>query len=1658
MAFAEELQSFIEIRLQALDSSIDLSPGSPARTHVIEPILRRFAIDPLSTDIATFILDRVTQEYPDLAADDGGMLEDILIKPLQLLLEPFKREVQQVETNQSVVNSDIMSEPEADALVANWFEERDSGDYSSGTVRLYFSQPTTTRVSTDKRLYTNDGLSFFPVQNYFITSAQMLFNRQGNFYFLDVVVRAETQGEEYNVDRSEISSIEEVPGIVKVANLAPFTSGRPKETNEELLERTETSLTERSLVTKRGAIARTGRLFDGVRAMQVIGAGEDGMNRDILTGTGQGFLHITGEATIYGDWLWISSITYRDDGDDDSILPQAGDTIRFHPTTPAPATTTVVTAIVVAVLSATGGKYLLLLDSSPYTPGTVNSGAFALLKPGSITISNAPGGISLNTTVPDNTVHLGGHTDVFIRPNQDLEIQGTLESIADQNPLAAITDLTVPDADDNRVVSATSNFNTLGIKIGDVLVIETGAGFAGSYRIIEISSATSLRVDTIFATSTSTNLRARIVRSITVDLVEPRIPKLPFTPGPVSDLQTNVGSTEFRFDSINVQEYGAETGDTINVLEGPDAGEFLITSFSSTNGAAIVDRPATATGANLSYEIYTKFDGLRRPLVRVKRLEVLDSTGQGTGIGVPYGDAVDIRPTGAFEGAGNEKVTYDKQLVIFPDMPEWVSGLTADPILLANIDDTTDARYTLSLENADGIVRKVTHHASNQIETTEINVPPFLWNGRRDKLIALVSRTDYDVPSTLVGTHRTSDIAKGLVGHSLTIYDGPNQGKYIITDLRVLELWGKTDQGHREVALLQVDPPLKVDPIRTAISLINAVNGSAFWTAAQLYEFLNYAADWDNASGFYMTFINKLRTTLNTLGITYADDAAMKTFFDPLVKTSYSIGPSAKGDFRLYFLEPVSVEFYYGIDPTTFDLATDGSKKFRLSPFMSPAQILPESQEGTDPTIWNRNLGVSTSEPDNIFLTSGSAVIKKGIHIGDTLEMIPAINDLPSRKDMTSSWLAFTAAGSNILQLIMPNSDSTSPAGYGGVDNFTLLAAGQLVFIDSGPDIGAYKVVKVIEQNWAATSPAVPSLKVQLDRPLTHNTEVMPGTGNDLFPLIDFDKAYKGRAPLVKTSGNVFNMSLNGKKIKFRWTQNRGSSWTEEEHTFVAADPYTTAAAVAADYNANVANAPLVAYAVGNEIHIVLNTTNPNGMEQNRVEVMTPSSNSAYGSLMFTIGHLGIGSVGEMAIPNTKRIYGNIFEDVQIGYYVTIYAVSNATVLASGDDVAFVGTYKITALGADSSLAYLGIPQEYIELDRTENFPITGTDTSVVVRCVITSAPPTTEPANTSDGGKDISDQYVRVRLYDSASKTFDVVSFDWAALVHPLLSTSEYQAVLDQDLINTVGGQRNYSFKSPYRFLRPNVVRVSSTAMEQNREKALYYVDLPVLGYGPGVEMNVVSADGFVLSGERKIDGYTLTVEDENFAFSNKERVDINLPNTVLPVGSTADLENEFSLAGQNIQLNYNYAPLVEDIQAFFDSPLDRVTAANILVRHFIPAYVFVDAVYTGGAGEADVAKDVISYLNNIDPDVAEIRSDLVQDKIKGRGASKVTLPIVLIALFHGIDRRIRGMRSETAIGLSSGKPLFRGTYLQAYFIAGPDTSRIAVRPSGEQVFLVRS
>lgn len=288
MPGTDDLKEFLEERLLSFDPDIDLSDGSPAQMEVVNPTVRRFEPDPFEMDVPAFIRARLAQEYPDLSTEDGEALADLLIKPIEALLDPVIREVTFLRKNKSLANPDLLAAQEADALMGNFFVSRSRGSKSVGIVRVIFNAPIAISIGPSNYASTDDGLKFFPTTPQAISAEGMLFNQSGNQFYFDVSYESETEGDEYNVVAGKITSIANLQSAVKVINLQRFRDGLPQESTVSFIERGETSLTERSLVVPRGVLARLFEQFGDLQHLQVVGFNDQEMQRDIMQGGGMG--------------------------------------------------------------------------------------------------------------------------------------------------------------------------------------------------------------------------------------------------------------------------------------------------------------------------------------------------------------------------------------------------------------------------------------------------------------------------------------------------------------------------------------------------------------------------------------------------------------------------------------------------------------------------------------------------------------------------------------------------------------------------------------------------------------------------------------------------------------------------------------------------------------------------------------------------------------------------------------------------------------------------------------------------------------------------------------------------------------------------------------------------------------------------------------------------------------------------------------------------------------------------------------------------------------------------------------------------------------------------------------------------------------------------
>lgn len=737
MPGTEDLKDFVENRLLAFDPDIDLSEGSPAQMQVVDPIVNRYAIDPFEMDIEKFIDARLSQELSGLNIREGSGVRDLLVKPMQLLMDPVIRETTLIKQGQSLANPDLLSDIEADSLVANLFVSRTTGSLATGTVRLYFNAPVAVNISVGNACYTSGGLRFLPTTLQSISAEAMIFNQSGSLYYFDIQVTAERAGEDYNVGKEEIVGITNLNSAVRVTNLQKLENGLDEETTEELVAKAETSITDRSLVTGRGVAARLYDQFEDLVHLQVVGHLDSEMGRDIIKGGDLGSVLFSGTdgyteddgdgdsvssyfRTRYTDfpplfgalgpvenyWLSVSQVLYTADASvppgnlDHIVFPGAGFQVGDEglmlvglssswgdPSNLGVAEILTVISDAEVQIDRVGVEepdlvYLFMrppLDFEILEVTGINElkieGALPVdrqaliwsIRRKVLTLSDIPGGVvySLNglVEIQSDEVHIGGAADFYVRGTSVEETELTLESVTDETPLVSAVTLqtrheVLTDLDWNEFVrDETKNFYALGVRPGMSLVIDTGVD-AGTKTILRVGTAMPLtapvgtepqflQIDPPI-TSTASGLRYRIVDELNINLNQPKTRR-----GEGIDAQTlQLSSTVTTTSAVDFLALGTESGDMLELLDGDDVGSYSVTGVTGTgNRNLLLSSLMNSTANRISWELYKSQGGIELPLVRVRSVDILDSSSQPTGDTVPYSEPVDARST-EFSNAG----------------------------------------------------------------------------------------------------------------------------------------------------------------------------------------------------------------------------------------------------------------------------------------------------------------------------------------------------------------------------------------------------------------------------------------------------------------------------------------------------------------------------------------------------------------------------------------------------------------------------------------------------------------------------------------------------------------------------------------------------------------------------------------------------------------------------------------------------------------------------------------------------------------------------------------------------------------------------------------------------------------------------------------------
>lgn len=766
MPLAETIEAQIRAGLQILYPQMDLGPGSPAAKLILDPVRAILGPDALDTPPAEFMRARLQQELPSLATDPGSAITATLLDPLLPLLEPLQREVQALYGAYDLTSPDRIPLEVAEDIASNFFIGRRMGTYATGRVRVYFPRAAGVFVQGSARFSTESGQVFAPTSAQSYPVEVVSRQRDGAEFYVDVDVLAADRGAAGGVPSGTIRRVSGVPGASRCTNLTDITPGEDADTAESLLSRVRGGLTEESLTTRRGIMRRLYNTFgDSLRQVEVTGAGDPEMQRDVLEADSTGAAVASGVSFLVGT-IGIFFCTWEGPvpADEGSQI-RVGDRLDLnlwpylYPTENLPGERNQQRTVAEVIfdsrqmVAGTLPSVLLLrfdtgLDTAapthPGIPGVLPGVFFLATRPGAIRIGGLPDGLQTAAgnaplEVASGEVHLGGRADVWVRgssadtatgisgvlrspgavvegtslytngygdrgENNHLhrEIRLTLTGISGTigagDVVRGLTSLfmaTVLARTSSSVVlgsvigtpevgetiraktsGATATVSAVsapsweddGVAEGDAVVILDGAD-TGTYRVLYVDGP-HLWVDSALS-SRGGPFQYRVVRQSAVSLFSPRTNLLPFGDYGATDLSTVVGVATVAT-RTNLQLYGVKSGDTLEILDGPDAGAYTVRGFDRTRGglAPILDRAPGSTQSGLAFRVYRSGAGLPRPLMRLAPggVQVVDASGRPTGTQVPPAAPVEARALRGF--SGSHRVAAGTGGFVLPD-PGW---------------------------------------------------------------------------------------------------------------------------------------------------------------------------------------------------------------------------------------------------------------------------------------------------------------------------------------------------------------------------------------------------------------------------------------------------------------------------------------------------------------------------------------------------------------------------------------------------------------------------------------------------------------------------------------------------------------------------------------------------------------------------------------------------------------------------------------------------------------------------------------------------------------------------------------------------------------------------------------------------------------------------
>lgn len=223
-------------------------------------------------------------KFPDLDLREGTGLRDLVLRPTAYAFALLKKASDYYFTQNTIKGVDDATPTETvDDILSNWFLTRSLGTYAVLNARVYFARQKNVTITSDLSFSPDNTLNYFPEESKVYPAEAMTYDSYSNEWYIDVFLKAADTGSQYNVSEGSLLYFTNFdPYFLRAEINYLAQESIPTETNAEFIKRASSAISTRNLINIPSVESRIREVFNYVKRIVTVGAGDVDMIRDMI--------------------------------------------------------------------------------------------------------------------------------------------------------------------------------------------------------------------------------------------------------------------------------------------------------------------------------------------------------------------------------------------------------------------------------------------------------------------------------------------------------------------------------------------------------------------------------------------------------------------------------------------------------------------------------------------------------------------------------------------------------------------------------------------------------------------------------------------------------------------------------------------------------------------------------------------------------------------------------------------------------------------------------------------------------------------------------------------------------------------------------------------------------------------------------------------------------------------------------------------------------------------------------------------------------------------------------------------------------------------------------------------------------------------------------